>query len=118
MRRSGIGRNVVHALHASERRVRLKTADLARVSHVGDVEDDRAADPIGEIRAVADDVGRPVHVVAVPLGPDARRDLLLGQVPVSDLDRMGRVDEDPRSRTGVRETPACWRRDARNARRR
>src|SRR5262245_60190137 len=67
----------VDALLASERWVGSETTDFARMPEIRDVEDERAADAIGEIRAVTDHVSGPVQVVALSLGRDAARDLLL-----------------------------------------
>lgn len=56
-------------------------------------EDDRATDTVGEVGAVAHHVRGTVQVVALSFGRDAARELLLGQEPMPDLDRMGGIGE-------------------------
>src|SRR4029453_1515806 len=55
----------VDPLNAPGRRAESKPADLARVPRVGDVEDDRAADAVGQVGTVAHDVRGTVEVVAL-----------------------------------------------------
>src|SRR4029450_8529824 len=75
----------VDPLNAPERRAESKPADLARVPRVGDVEDDRAADAVGQVGTVAHDVRGTVEVVALSFRSDSRRDLLLGPEPMPYL---------------------------------
>jgi plasmid stabilization system protein ParE len=93
----GDGHEAVHALLAAERRVGEKAPDLARRRRFRDVEHDRAPDAVRQIGTLADHLRGSVQVVAGARRLDARRDLLLGQRPVPDLDRprgLGEVEDD------------------------